>query len=141
MTKTHSLDITGLATSTTYYYVVSSADAADNKTIASEGEFTTSATDPDITAPVISNIQVEASTTSAIITWETDEPATSKIVYDDLVLASSTDPHSLSNNDPKTSHSLTLLGLATSTTYYFKVESKDDSENNAVSAEESFETL
>jgi PKD repeat protein len=41
LTTEHSLDISGLATSTKYYFVVSSADEAGNKTTSTEMNFTT----------------------------------------------------------------------------------------------------
>ena len=42
LTMSHSLDVTGLTASTTYYYIVTSADSSENRATGTEESFTTS---------------------------------------------------------------------------------------------------
>ena len=90
--------------------------------------------DPDdTTPPVISN---EAATnitgSSATITWTTDEPANSTVDYgpDDNYGSIA------SGLTLVTSHSITLTGLAATTTYHYKVTSKDGAGNLASSSDD-----
>ena len=78
----HSVPLTGLANGTTYYYRVTSADAAGNST-----------TDPvtasaprtfaiaDTVAPVITLVAATGSGTTATVTWTTNESATTQVAY------------------------------------------------------------
>jgi beta-lactamase superfamily II metal-dependent hydrolase len=94
---------------------------------------------PDITPPVISNVQAGSITIdSAVIEWETDEPADSVVEY-------GTSPgnytDTLDDPAPVTSHSIALSNLTPATTYYYRVASTDESGNTAVSDEYTFTTL
>jgi chitodextrinase len=97
---------------------------------------------PDTTPPIISNVSVTNVTgTSVVISWTTDEPATSKVLY------SRTDIHPLafyppvSDENLVTSHSISLSRLAADTTYHYWVKSKDASGNEATSQDDTFVTL
>jgi hypothetical protein len=94
-------------------------------------------------------ITKEASNTptedSIIITWTTDHPATSRVVYDTVshsVLGAAPNygyANSTAENAAKvTSHSVTLTGLDDSTTYYYRVISHGSPE--MVGPEKSFTT-
>ena len=94
--------------------------------------------DTDITAPVISNISSGIpTTTAATITWTTDEISDSQVEYGlDVNYGSST----TLNANLVTNHSQTLTGLTASTTYHYRVKSKDASGNLATSADFIFTT-
>jgi len=81
----------------------------------------------------VSNITDLAGTVS----WITDKPATSQVVYGTTNAYGST-----TTLDQKlaTGHSATLAGLMPSTTYHFKVISKDGSDNEATSQDQTFTT-
>jgi len=83
---------------------------------------------PDISPPVISNVQIPTVTSNgATITWTTDEPSNSLVRY-----GTSTPPTStVSVANSVTSHSVTLTGLSLGTTYFFEVQSTDPSGNIA----------
>lgn len=123
----HSVSLTGLSGNTTYYFRVRSVDPAGNSATNDNGgngfTFTTVA---DTTAPTISNISSLVNNSSAIITWNTDEAATSRIDYD---LTSSTYAISSSSISLETTHTITLSGLTNNTIYYFRVISVDASGN------------
>ena len=87
--------------------------------------------------PVISLISSGTpTTTSATITWTTDENATSVINYGPTVGYGSAS----SSAALVTSHSVTLTGLTPSTTYHFQVQSVDAQSNTSTSIDQVFVT-
>ncbi len=87
---------------------------------------------PDIDPPVISNIVATPTVdgTGATITWDTDEPADSLVVYG---ISPGSLPSSGSSAAMVFSHAIPLTGLTPDTTYYYRVSSKDAEENAATS--------
>ena len=87
--------------------------------------------------PVISAISSGSpTTTSATITWTTDEAATSKVVYG----ATSAYGSATSSAGLVTSHSIGIIGLTASTTYHYAVISADIVGNTATSSDHTFTT-
>jgi len=91
---------------------------------------------PDTTPPVITGISVNPSFDSATVTWTTDEAATSTVEYG----TSSSLGLTATPGGYATSHSVTLSGLNAETTYYYRVRSKDSSNNESVSGTSTFTT-
>ena len=138
----HSITLTGLNGSTTYYFRVGSTDGLGNgPTVSSQSSFTTDPT-PDTTPPVVSNIQVASKThNSAVITWTTNEQSDSMVQYGTSSRSWGSYPSNQSSGSMVTSHSVTLTGLNGGTTYYFRVGSTDASNNGpTVSNQGSFTT-
>ncbi len=94
----------------------------------------------DETAPIISNISVTASTSTATISWITNEESTTKVKYADKPLASATTTKVVIDSDLVINHSVGLTNLTASTTYYFVVKSADAASNIASSTERIFTT-
>jgi hypothetical protein len=98
-------------------------------TSAQTWSFTTAAP-PDTTPPTISSVSATGSGTSATITWTTNEASTSRVDY-------GTSPSALTSNATAPgmvlSHSIGLSGLASGTTYYYRVTSADAAGNSATS--------
>jgi len=137
LVTSHTRTLTGLTPSTTYHYRVQSRDAAGNLGTSGDLTFTTTAA-PDTTAPVLSGITASGITSgSAIITWSTNEPATSVVDYG---LSTTYGSSSALNTTPVTSHSRTLSNLTPSTTYHHRVRSVDGAGNAATSADFTFAT-
>lgn len=93
---------------------------------------------PDNTPPVIGGATAtDLQYNSARIVWTTNEGASSQVEYG-LTPAYG----SWSANDPSLvlDHSVTLTGLTPSTTYFFRIHTKDWAGNEAVSGEMSFAT-
>jgi hypothetical protein len=140
LTFFHSVTITGLDANTMYHFDVMSRDASGNLATSADATFTTDA-NPDTTAPVIGGVSASAvSSTSATVSWTTNEPATSKVYFAsgsslDLNTASSSSDSSL-----VTSHSVSLTGLSASTTYSYAVQSADAAGNVSTSATSSLVT-
>jgi peptidoglycan hydrolase-like protein with peptidoglycan-binding domain len=97
----------------------------------------------DVIAPVMSEIiAIGVTSTSATITWATNEKANSKVWYGNTTpLIVSTTTASVSNSEFSMTHSLKITGLTAVTTYYYLVSSVDKSGNKALDTEKSFTTL
>ncbi|HEY4496406.1 MAG TPA: fibronectin type III domain-containing protein [Candidatus Paceibacterota bacterium] len=91
---------------------------------------------------IISDITTQVGTTSIAVSWLTNKPANSKVFFGIStpldITASSTS--SVANSSLVTNHSLTIFGLATSTTYRLKLESKNPAGKTATSTEFSLTT-
>ncbi|MEK9154862.1 MAG: peptidoglycan-binding protein [Patescibacteria group bacterium] len=139
----HNINLTSLSASTTYYYVVQSSDQSGNtaSSSAQTHQFTTlSLPVADTIAPTISGISASnIASSTATVSWTTNEPATSK-VYFSLAPINLTTASSVSDNSLLTSHALNLSSLTASSTYEFVAESKDASNNTATSTAQSFTT-
>lgn len=115
------------------YYVTavnSSGESVPSNTVAAVGT---------TTPPTIFNIVATPDRVSCVVTWETDEPATSQVLY-------GTTSGRYSDQTPEdptlvTNHSVTVTGLQAGTLYYFKVVSVDLTFNRAESPEQQFTTL
>jgi peptidoglycan hydrolase-like protein with peptidoglycan-binding domain len=110
------------------------------------GSSTTPTTTPpvitDTTAPVLSGLAVTGvASTSAIISWNTNEAATGKVYFGTTAPLVLTSTAFVATSTLATTHSFTVSGLATSTLYNFVVESKDAANNTATSSQMSFTTL
>ncbi len=132
----HSQSITGLSPSSEYHYRVLSKDAQGNLSVSEDFTFTT-LTPSDETPPVISNIDVKNITESSVtITWITNEASTSQAEYG---LSTSYGMVGL-DYDLVTIHAVDITGLSSFTTYNFRVSSKDDAGNEALSENRTFAT-
>jgi peroxiredoxin len=136
MVTDHSVNVIDLKPNTAYHFTATSTDTAANQGT-TEGDFTTSA--EATTAPLsISGINVSnIAELAATISWATDKPATSQVLFGVTNAYGST-----TTLDQKlaTSHSATLAGLTPNTTYHFKVTSQDGSGNEAASQDQTFTT-
>ncbi|HYK90301.1 MAG TPA: fibronectin type III domain-containing protein, partial [Acidobacteriota bacterium] len=134
-TGTTSWSVSGIALqSGSNVITVTARDAAGNSGTAS---LTVTYNASDTTPPVISAVSARVTSTTAIISWETNEAATSQVEYGTAATYGSTtvaDPNLVS------SHSQTLTGLTPKTDYHFRVKSGDSAGNVAVSDDLSFKT-
>jgi len=135
----HSVTLTGLAASSTFHFRVGSRDASGNGPgWSGDFSFKTLAA-PDRQPPVISNVRSGGITDRvAIISWETDEPADSSVEYG--IQASYGSEKSDGSFVPL--HEVTMSGLEASTTYHFRVRSRDATGNGpSMSQDYTFKTL
>ncbi len=86
--------------------------------------------------PVISGIEVETTDTTATVTWNTDDPATSRVDY------GLTEAYGSSEEDLAlvTEHTLVLAGLSPETLYHFQVTSTDETGLSSSSSDLTFTT-
>lgn len=104
----------------------------------------TPTTTPDTLAPVITEIvATSTSSSTAQISWKTNENADSKVYYSQLSPVDVNATTTLIKYGPDfvTDHVLILTQLEANKTYYYFVVSSDNSGNTATSSEYSFVTL
>ncbi|MCB2154830.1 fibronectin type III domain-containing protein [bacterium] len=130
LNRIHNIPVVGLEADTLYYFRVASVDGSGNESSASSIlSFHTDAL-PDTTAPVFLTepYVIDVTNESAVLYWETDEPADSVVEYGaSLPYASRS-----SNSDKVREHWMTLVGLSESEEYGFRVSSMDISGNVAI---------
>ncbi len=132
--KSHSEKISGLATSTTYYFKIATKDRAGNTSYSDTQSFTTKTPEVKVVYPVISRVATLSGTSTAQVGWRTNEPATSKVYYStSTVSTEATSTAFVFDGALSTNHSMTVSGLATSTTYNFVIESKNAQGNKTLS--------
>ncbi len=138
-TKNHALTIPGLNPNTTYYIIIESTDTAGNVTTsATFSAHTNSINVPaDVTPPVSSALNATPGSSTTTVTWTTNELATSKVFYSSTnpLDINATTTSFISDGSLKLNHSISVMGLATSTAYYFKVQSVDASGNTVTSGQ------
>ena len=94
-------------------------------------------TDP--TAPTISSISANPSSTTATITWTTDESASSQVEYG-LVSAYGSETTEADTLSRVTSHSVSLSSLKACARYFYRVKSTDSGSNIGTSSAQAFST-
>jgi hypothetical protein len=128
-TTSHSVTLTGLSAKTLYHFRVISANGDGSN---ASGDFTFSTSGP----PTISSVAAAPTATTATITWTTDTPSNSQVLYGPTAgygSQSTLDPSNV------TSHSVTITGLTPETLYHFKVAS-DNAYGSAQSGDLTFTT-
>lgn len=133
----HEIILKDLIDESDYTIIVKGKDAAGNEAKAETINLKTAA---DLRAPEIINSNVETTVVGVgedaraqiIISWDTDEPASSQIEYGEgtngQYTASTQEDPSLTTN-----HSMTIPGLAPSKIYHFRIISKDKGGNKGES--------
>jgi regulation of enolase protein 1 (concanavalin A-like superfamily) len=92
---------------------------------------------PDLTPPVISNINVLTTDVGATITWTTDETADSTIEYG---LTTSYESTPAVNGTLVTQHTMNLTGLLPNTNYNYRISSADFDGNTKTTTNLTFHT-
>jgi peroxiredoxin len=134
----HTISLTGLDSGQKYYIKLKCQDNAGNINEPLERDFQTLLSAADTMAPqLIGQPAVSVGDSSATISWATDEKAKSQVRYGpvtgDEFPTGSTDKFN-------TSHSLFLSGLSPSTTYHYRLISRDASGNTMTSTDYVFMT-
>ncbi|MBP1608153.1 MAG: Fibronectin type domain protein, partial [Acidobacteria bacterium] len=135
MVTSHLQTLSGLSASTLYHYRVKSKDATGNPATSADYTFTTNPA--DTTPPVISSVAAtNITSTGAVVSWETDQPADSKLEYGKTVAYT----NSASLRSLTTSHSLKLRKLTPNTEYHFRVLSANGNGSQGISGDLTFTT-
>ncbi len=126
---------TGLSASTTYYYKILST--LEGVSSATSTEIATTTMQADVAAPIISSLSATAITPySAVISWTTDEPATTQLTYGvGSSFGTSTLDVALTTN-----HQVVISNLSSGAIYSVRVYSDDAIGNKASASGLSFTT-
>ncbi len=139
MTRDHKVVVANLSASTTYHVIVESRDGDGDLAISEQVSFTTdpSRSSSDSRAPFITNILSIVGTSTIKVTWDTNEPSTSKAYYSTTSPVQVNSPQTPFIEDSAliTDHALLISNLSTSTKYYMVTESTDNSGNKRTSGE------
>jgi hypothetical protein len=134
--KVTTYTVSGLTAGTYYFAVVAYGSAGE--TSAYSNEISAIITSSDTQAPSISAIGSSSiGTSSATIFWATNELSDSQVEYG---TTSSYGNSTTLNTAMVTSHSQSLGGLTSGTTYYYRVKSRDAAGNLAISSGNTFTT-
>ncbi|MET1253961.1 Calx-beta domain-containing protein [Aliikangiella maris] len=131
----HSLNLTDLQPETTYYLVVDVFNVSAQINSSHVIDFTTlPLPDIEVSLPKIiaGPYVINITDSTAVIEWETDKPATSKVTIGATEVA---------QNDLVTQHSIVLSGLAPNTEYNVQVDSVDEKGNACLPGNTRFKTL
>ncbi len=135
MVTSHAVDLTNLLSSQLYHFRVRSRNGASLEGMSGDYAFTTGV---DTTAPVISDLQIAGVTSSsATITWTTDDPSTSQAQYG---MTAAYGQSTTEDTNLATAHVVTITGLAPSTVYHYKIKSTNNASLSTYSDDGTFMT-
>ncbi|MDE1988294.1 MAG: fibronectin type III domain-containing protein, partial [Patescibacteria group bacterium] len=137
LATTRTVSLTSLTGGTKYYFYVKSQDgsghwAYDYNPLNGEINYYTFTTPLDSTPPVFSSVASTTQRTAANISWATDEPSNSKVIYG---LTTSYGSETTLDNTFTRIHSVSLSNLLPSTSYHYRVVSADAAGNQASSTD------
>ncbi|MBN1375049.1 MAG: fibronectin type III domain-containing protein [Dehalococcoidia bacterium] len=139
LVQNHSMKLTGLEKGQSYHITVKSmVDDVDASQDAPG--LLILANEQDTIPPIISAVAAKNITSSsATITWTTDEDATSQVEYGTSASYGTLQPEQ-EDTTMLTTHSVTLNGLPAGTTFHFRVTSRDAAGNEKSSSDYPFTT-
>ena len=137
----HQMIIRNLLPQTKYSVQISGRDVAGNEPEALLSSFTTAS---DTRPPLIANLKIEGTTENSrntetpqaelVVTWDTDEPATSQVEFGEgsgtVYTQSTQEDSNLTYN-----HLVVISGLSPSKVYHLRAVSKDDAANTSTSVD------
>ncbi len=136
----HTIAITNLTAGTVYHYRIVAEDESGNVSYSKDRTLETAleVVAIDNAPPEISEISVtDIATSSAIVSWVTDELAQGKIEYGKTAEYGASSPLTA---DYATTHSASIANLDPDTEYHYRVVVQDESGNEALSPDEIFIT-
>jgi ABC-type uncharacterized transport system substrate-binding protein len=132
-TQTHTIVLKNLRPGTKYRATIKAQDESGNSSQNSEKTFETKSDD---TAPVINQIRTDVALTQnnkvqALISWTTDELATSSILYREGQYGE--EKELVVNKELSQNHISVITSFKPGNVYYFRVKVKDDFSNEFIS--------
>jgi hypothetical protein len=134
MNKKHSLTIEGLTDQTEYQLIASGRDEYGNQAVSDIQTFTTQ---EDSRPPIITNTKLETSIigigaeskAQIVVSWQTDEPATSQVEYGIGVGGGSYQSSTMEDSSLTKTHTVIISELDPARTYHLRAVSKDGAGN------------
>jgi hypothetical protein len=139
LTNTHILKIENLEDGAVYIFRLKGRDKYGNEAVSDPIRYVTG---KDTRSPVVKNLAVETQLSGSgssamaqiLISWETDEPATTQVAYGQGV-GSEYPLSSIEEKELTTHHLVVLKDLEHTNTYHLKIISKDEAGNEAKSGD------
>ncbi len=129
----HSVVLDTLAENTVYHYQLTVVDVLNDQTVLPDSTFHTD----DVSGPVVTNLVITTTDTSATLTFDTDEPAASSLEFG---LTSSYDS-TIVDSTLSTSHLIVVDSLDESTLYHYALTVTDSLTNETALGDSTFQTL
>jgi len=131
--RNHTIELQNLTDDTSYSYYIEVKDKLDNSKKSAVSNF---ATPIDTTGPAVSDVKVDIlpmgesdETAQVIISWTTDKPATTQVEYDEGVVGGKYANATVLDESLNNSHTVIIKDLNPSTTYRFRIVTKDKRDN------------
>jgi len=120
--------LSGLEPATTYHFAVMVTDGKGNELYRSNDHMFDTVQLVNTTPPVVTGFKVIPTNGSAVISWTTDNPSSSQVLYGaDPSCSSST----VDDTRMVTDHMVRIIGLEANTSYYYRIRSVDADGNVA----------
>ena len=134
LTTEHEITIAGLEDDSEYFLVAQSRDASGNLAVSDTQTFRTAL---DTRPPTVSDVTIESSIRGTgseargqvIVSWKTDEPATSQVAYAEGSSATIFNNRTSEDTQLTTEHIVVLSNLPTSKVYSIQPVSYDKARN------------
>ena len=121
--------LNGLEPATTYHFAVLATDGKGNELYRSNDHMFDTVARQNTTPPAVTIFKVIPTDGSAIVSWTTDRPSSSQVLYG----ANTSCPNSTTADTMLvTDHSVRIIGLEANTGYYYRIKSVDADGNAAV---------
>lgn len=138
----HSAELSGLTTGTSYFYRIKNTDESSNLGISTEHQFVTASETEEVAdrnAPKISDISSkDIQETQATVTFTTNEDAKALVEFG---TTTGNYTETLEDANFSASHELILRELTNGTIYFFRVKATDGAGNFEFSSQQLFTTL
>jgi peroxiredoxin/RNA polymerase subunit RPABC4/transcription elongation factor Spt4 len=112
----------GLEPSTAYYFVVLATDGKGQELARGHDNVFNTNPSRDTTPPTVMQFKVIPTDVSAVVTWTTDEPASSQVLFGP---DSSCTKSTLLDSQLVKDHSVRIIALEANTPYYYRIKSAD----------------
>jgi len=144
LVKAHDLLVEQLNDNTEYYFQILAKDETGNEVVTQDYAVRTPM---DTEGPKISGVKIDVlpmaendNTSSVIISWQTDKPASTLVQYDEGVIGGAYNKTSVEDTSLATSHTVIVKGLTPASSYHYRLVSLDKRANKTVSQDYTFVT-
>jgi hypothetical protein len=144
VSKVHELTIDNLLDNQEYHYQILAKDDAGNE-VADTDKIVRTPLDTE--GPKIVNVKIDVlpmgendTTSSVIVSWQTNKPATTLVEYDEGVIGGTYGKSSIEDTTLNNSHTVIIKDLQPASSYHYRLVSADKRGNRTVSQDYTFVT-
>ena len=144
LVKAHDLLVEQLNDNTEYHFQILAKDETGNEVATQDYSLRTPM---DTEGPKISGVKIDVlpmgendTTSSVIVSWQTDKPATTLVEYDEGVIGGSYNKRSIEDTSLGGSHTVIIKDLQPASSYHYRLVSADKRNNKTVSQDYTFVT-